>query len=155
MAEDEKGTSSWYKVPTWNGNPQEQWRFKREMGWWMIASLDPEACRKFNVAARWTLRQVGAVRARCDEFDPDELAGAAEVVSNDPQTGEKRVLKEADPFAGIKKLLKALEESMGRTELDRKGELRKQFYQEIRRNPGERISSFCTRLPTLDGRDEA
>ena len=113
MAEDEKGTSSWYKVPTWNGNPQEQWRFKREIGWWMIASLDPEACRKFNVAARWTLRQVGAVRARCDEFDPDELAGAAEVVSNDPQTGEKRVLKEADPFAGIKKLLKALEERHG------------------------------------------
>ena len=92
MAEDEKGTSSWYKVSTWNGNPQEQWGFKREMGWW-IASLDPEACRKFNVAARWTLRQVGVVRARCEEFDPDDLAGAAEVVSTDPQTGEKRVLK--------------------------------------------------------------
>ena len=148
MAEDEKGTSSWYKVPTWNGNPQEWRSFKREMGWW-IASLDPEACRKFNVAARWTLRQVGVVRARCEEFDPDDLAGAAEVVSTDPQTGEKRVLKEADPFAGIKKLLKALEASMGRTELDRKGELRKQFYQEIRRNPGERISSFCTRYRTL------
>ena len=153
MAEDEKGTSSWYKVPTWNGNPQEWRSFKREMGWW-IASLDPEACRKFNVAARWTLRQVGVVRARCEEFDPDDLAGAAEVVSTDPQTGEKRVLKEADPFAGIKKLLKALEASMGRTELDRKGELRKQFYQEIRRNPGERISSFCTRYRNLDGRNE-
>lgn len=38
---------------------------------------------------------------------------------------------------------------MGRIELVRKGELRKQFYQEIRRNPGERISAFCTRYRTL------
>ena len=86
MADEEKGTSSWYKVPTWNGNPQDWRGFKREMGWW-IASLDPDACKKFNVAARWTLRQVGVVRARCEEFDPDDLAGAPEVTSTDPDTG--------------------------------------------------------------------
>ena len=40
---------------------------------------------------------------------------------------------------------------MGKTELDRKAELRKQFYQTIRRSPGERISAFCTRYRTLTG----
>ena len=40
---------------------------------------------------------------------------------------------------------------MGKTELDRKGELRKQFYQTIRRSPTERISAFCTRYRTLTG----
>ena len=48
------------------------------------------------MAARWTLRQVGVVRARCEEFDPDDLAGEAEDVATDPQTGEKVVMTEAD-----------------------------------------------------------
>ena len=148
MAEEEKGTSSWFKVPTWSGNPTEWRSFKKEMSWWM-ASLDSEACKKYNVAARWALRQHGVVRARCEEFDPDELQGAAAEMGLDPESGEEVILVEADPFAGLKKLMKALEESVGKTELDRRGELRAQFYQELRRAPGERISAFCTRFRTL------
>ena len=79
------------------------------------------------------------VPARCEEFDPSDLAGTAEVRRADPDTGAE------DPFAGLRKLMKALEDSMGRTEMDRKAELRKQFYQHIRRAAGERISTFCTR----------
>lgn len=78
MAEEDKGTSSWYKVPTWSGDPSEWRSFKREMEWW-IASLDLESCKKYNVAARWALRQSGVVRARCEEFDPAELKGTTEV----------------------------------------------------------------------------
>ena len=150
MAEEEKGASSWYKVPAWNGNPAEWRTFKREMKWWM-ASLDAESCRKYNVAARWALRQTGVVRARCEEFDPDELKGTPAETVEDPETKEMIVVQEADPFSGLNKLLKALEESMGKTKLDRRGELRQQFYQEIRRNAGERISTFCTRYRTLAG----
>lgn len=148
MAEEEKGTSSWFKVPTWTGNPTEWRSFKKEMSWWM-ASLDADSCKKYNVAARWALRQHGVVRARCEEFDPDELQGAPAEMGRDPDTGDDVVLVEADPFAGLKKLMKALEESVGKTELDRRGELRAQFYQELRRAPGERISAFCTRFRTL------
>ena len=148
MTEDDKSTSSWYKVPAWNGHPAEWRSFKREMSWW-IASLDAESCKKYNVAARWALRQSGVVRARCEEFDPSELEGSKEEKATDPDTGESYTVQEADPFAGLRKLMKALEESMGKTELDRKGELRAQFYQEIKRNPGERISAFCTRFRTL------
>ena len=79
------------------------------------------------------------VPARCEEFDPSDLAGTAEVRRADPDTGAE------DPFAGLRKLMKALEDSMGRTEMDRKAELRKQFYQHIRHAAGERISTFCTR----------
>ena len=75
---DGTGTSAWYKAPTWDGSPATFRAFKREMSWW-IASLDPESCKKFNVAARWTLRQSGVVRARCEEFEPDELMGKATV----------------------------------------------------------------------------
>ncbi|CAJ1353490.1 unnamed protein product, partial [Effrenium voratum] len=147
MTEEDKSASSWYKVPTWNGNPAD-WRiFRREMKWWM-ASLDPEACKKFNVAARWALRQSGMVRARCEEFDPDELKGTEEVATVSDE-GVRTVTTPADPFSGINKLLTALEETIGKTELDRKGELRAQFYQDIRRSPGERISTFCTRFRTL------
>jgi hypothetical protein len=148
MAEEEKGTSSWYKVPTWSGNPAEWRSFKKEMSWWM-ASLDVESCRKYNVAARWALRQFGVVRARCEEFEPDELLVSQAITMPDPATGDETVVTPADPFACLKKLMKALEESVGKTELDRRGELRAQFYQDMRRAPGERISAFCTRFRTL------
>lgn len=148
MAEDDKGSSAWYKVPTWDGNPVQFRQFKREMEWW-IASLDPVSCSKFNVAARWTLRQTGIVRARCEEFLPSELQGSKEITVEDPATGETVVVEEADPWKGLRKLIDALEESMGKTSLDRKGDLRKQFYVELKRSPGERISAFCSRFRTL------
>ena len=149
MAEEDKGTSSWYKVPMWSGDPSEWRSFKREMEWW-IASLGPESCKKYNVAARWALRQTGVVRARCEEFDPSDLVGTAEVRRAEPDTGADVVTMAGDPFAGLRKLM---EDSMGRTEMERKAELRKQFYQNIRRAAGERISTFCTctRYRTLIG----
>eukprot|EP00435_Cladocopium_sp_Y103_P020425 s2050_g5.t1 len=79
-------------------------------------------------------RQTGVVRARCEEFDPADLAGTAEVRATNPDSGSETVTTAADPFSGLRKLMKALEESMGRTEMDRKAELRKQFYQTIRRS---------------------
>ncbi|CAK9035342.1 unnamed protein product [Durusdinium trenchii] len=85
---EESGTSSWYRVPTWSGNPAEWRQFRREMNWWM-ASLDEESCKKFNVAARWALRQYGVVRARCEEFDPQDLEGTKEEAMTDPDTGDK------------------------------------------------------------------
>ena len=118
------------------------------MIWW-LASLDPEQCKKFNIAAKWALRQHGVVRARCEEFDPSDLEGTKEESMEDPESGEKIIRVEANPFAGIEKLMNALESTVGKSALDRKGELRAQFYQEIKRNPGERISAFCTRYRTL------
>ena len=150
MGDDEKGTSAWFKVPTWDGNPSGFRSFKREMEWWK-ASLDPTSCAKFNVAARWTLRQTGMVRARAEEFSPSELEGKKQVEVEDPTTGDMVVIEEGDPFAGLDKLMRALEDSLGKTALDKKGDLRKQFYQDLRRNAGERISSFCSRFRTLVG----
>ena len=114
-----------------------------------MASLDEESCKKFNVAARWALRQYGVVRARCEEFDPQDLEGTKEEAMTDPDTGDKVIRVAADPFAGLKKLMTALEATVGKTALDRKGELRSLYYQEIKRSPGERISAFCTRFRTL------
>ena len=82
MTEEEKGTSSWLRVPVWDGSPKEWRSFKREMSWW-VASLDRESCKKFNIAAQWMLRQTGVVRARSEEFDPSKLGGKAEVKALD------------------------------------------------------------------------
>ena len=133
-----------------HGNPSNWRSFRRGMGWWM-ASLDSESCRKFNVAARWTLRQTGVVRARCEEFEPHELEAKQPVTATDPDSGEVVVIEEGDAFAGLKKLLRWLEELNGKTALDRKGDLRAQFYQELKRQPHERINTFCARFRSLVG----
>ena len=148
MAEDEKGSSAWYRVPTWDGSPATWRAFKREMSWW-TSSLNLEDTKRYNLAARWLLRQSGAVRARGEEFEPSELEYQKAVVSRDPQTGEDVELTPEDPLAGLNRLLKALESLNGKTDLDRKGELRSSFYLDLRRKPGERLSEFCTRFRTL------
>lgn len=100
MADEEKGTSAWYKVPTWDGSPVTWRSFKREMDWW-LCSLDLTGTMKYNLAARWLLRQTGVVRQRGEEFTPKELECVHEVRAIDPQSGEEVILTEADPLAGI------------------------------------------------------
>ena len=147
MAEEDKSTSAWYKVPTWDGSPATWRSFQREMQWWM-SSLDVEGTQKFNLAARWLLRQSGVVRQRGEEFTPKELEYTREVWTKDPDGVEIVVVPE-DPFSGINKLLAALEEINGKTALDKKGELRRQFYTELSRRPGERPADFLSRFRFL------
>jgi hypothetical protein len=71
------------------------------------------------------------------------------VTGVDPDPHTEVVLQEADPLYGLNKLLDALEGINGRSELDKKGELREQFCNSLKRRPGERISEFCTRFRTL------
>ena len=71
MADDEKGSGAWSKVPTWDGDPKSWRSFQREMEWW-LESLDVNATTKYNLAARWLLRQSGIVRQRGEEFTPSE-----------------------------------------------------------------------------------
>ena len=55
----------------------------------------------------------------------------------------------ADYLFGLNKLLNALESINGRTQLDKRGKVRQQFYVDLRRKAGERISEFSTRLRIL------
>ena len=50
------------------------------------------------MAARWALRQYGVVRARCEEFEPEELLGTPADVMKDPETGAEIVRVEVDPL---------------------------------------------------------
>ena len=145
MADDEKGSGAWSKVPTWDGDPKSWRSFQREMEWW-LESLDVNATTKYNLAARWLLRQSGIVRQRGEEFTPSELAHQPEEKAINPETGDEYVVVQADPLKGMRKLLKALESINGKTVLDKRGDLRNSFYLELRRKPGERISEFCTRF---------
>ena len=96
------------------------------MAWW-VESLDLEQSLKFNLAARWLLRQSGVVRQRGEEFDPKELEAKKLIKRLDPDTNTEVVVQEADPLYGLNKLLAALEGINGKSELDKKGELREQF----------------------------
>ena len=115
----------------------------------VVGWINYSTTTKYNLAARWLSRQSGVVRQRGEEFLPEELAHQPEVKTTDPQTGESYVLTPEHPLAGINKLLRALEEMTGRTSLDKRGELRGQFFNELRRRPRERISEFCTRFRML------
>ena len=70
-------------------------------------------------------------------------------MGRDPDTGAEVELAPADYLYGLNKLLDALESSNGLTQLDKRGELRQQFYMDLRRKAGERISEFSTRFRTL------
>eukprot|EP00439_Symbiodinium_sp_Y106_P030299 s2423_g3.t1 len=138
----DESTSSWYKVPTWDGSPLTWRSFRREMDWW-VSSLDLEGTRKYNLAARGLLRQTGVVRQRGEEFTPKELEYQKEMRGRDDE-GNETVLVEEDLLAGLHKLLACLEEINGRTTLDKRGE-----HQQLGRRPGERVSEFCSRFRTV------
>ena len=146
MADEDKTTSAWYKVPTWDGSPATWRAFRKEMSWW-VSSLDLEST-KYNLAARWLLRQTGVVRQRGEEFSPEDLQFQKEVRTTDTE-GVSIVVTPEDPLAGLNKLLKALEGMNGTSALDRKGELRKLFYIDLVRKPGERPADFMSRFRFL------
>ena len=147
---EKENSGGWSHVPEWDGSPQTWRSFMREMEWWMC-SLDLEATKKYNLAARWLLRQSGIVRQRGEEFLPSELAFQPEIKGVDPVTEQEVILVECDPLSGLRKLLKALEQINGSTILDKRGDLRNQFYLDLKRRQGERISEFCTRFRCLVG----
>jgi len=92
---DNGGGGSWYKVPVWDGSPQTFRAFKKEMAWW-TQSLDLQSTKKYNLAARWLLRQSGIVRQRGEEFDPQDLAFKPAVVTNDPADDNVEVTLEEE-----------------------------------------------------------
>ncbi|CAE7780296.1 tenm3, partial [Symbiodinium necroappetens] len=121
--------------------------FRREMAWWM-SSLDSASTMKYNLAARWLLRQSGIVRQRGEEFSPEDLAFQPAQEFVDPETGETFEVSPADPFFGLNKLLKALESMNGQSTLDKRGELRTAFYIHMMRKAGERVSDYSSRFRT-------
>lgn len=124
---EDKGSGAWAKVPTWDGSPTTWRSFRREMTWW-ISSLDLQSTKRYNLAARWLLQQSGIVRQRGEEFLPSELEWKPAVRVTDPETSETFEIEPEDCLHGLNKLLGALESINGMTPLDKKGELRSQFY---------------------------
>ncbi|CAK9043510.1 unnamed protein product [Durusdinium trenchii] len=118
------------------------------MNWW-VSSLDLQATSKYNLAARWLLRQTGIVRQRGEEFNPDDLKHKPAEIYEDPVSGETIEVTPPDYLYGLNRLLDALEGINGQSLLDKRGELRNQFYLELKRTPGERVAEFCTRFRTL------
>ena len=149
MAEtgEHRDGGAWANVPTWDGSPLTWRQFKRQMKWW-VSSLDLASTARYNLAARWLLKQGGIVRQRGEEFSPEELSYKPSETAVDPQTGQTVEIAPADYLAGLNRLLTALEGINGQSVLDKRGELRKYFYNDLQRKAGERMSEFATRFRT-------
>lgn len=104
MAEDDKNAGAWSRVPVWDGDPKTWRSFRKEMTWWLEA-LDVQSTKKYNLAARWLLRQSGIVRQRGEEFTPAELAFQPAIMAKDPETGDDIELTPEDPLAQAAKSL--------------------------------------------------
>ena len=143
---EERG-GAWSNVPTWDGSPLTWRQFKREMKWW-VSSLDLASTARYNLAARWLMKQSGIVRQRGEEFDPDELKHQPQVEARDPDSGDMVVITPVDYLSGLNRLLEALEGINGKSTLDKRGELRSHFYNQLHRKPCERVSEFSTRFRT-------
>ena len=150
MGDEEKGGGygPWSRVPQWDGSPATWRKFKRGVTWW-ISSVDLSGTTKFNLAARFLLRQEGIARQRGEEFNPSDLQYKPAEMGLDPDTGESIQLTEPDYLAGLNKLMAAWETMNGRTALDKRGELRQTFYMDLQRRPGERVTEFATRFRSL------
>lgn len=149
MADDsKKGFGPWSRVPHWDGSPQTWRRFKRDVSWW-VSSLDLASTTKYNLAARFLLRQDGVARQRGEEFSPDELQYEPAEVVVDPETDERIELRPINYLAGVERLMQAWEAMTGHTDLDKRGDLRQQFYVDLQRKPNERVAEFATRFRSL------
>ncbi len=146
--EDKGGYGPWSRVPQWDGSPTTWRKFKREVTWW-ISSIDLTGTTKFNLAARFLLRQEGIARQRGEEFSPSDLEYKPAEYGLDPETHESIQLTQPDYLAGLDKLMAAWETMNGRTALDKRGELRQTFYMDFQRRPGERVTEFATRFRSL------
>ena len=148
--ESEKGFGPWSRVPQWDGSPQTWRKFKRDVSWW-ISSMDLTSTVKYNLAARFLMRQEGIARQRGEEFLPKDLEVPPRVKITDPDTGEEFEDTDTplDYLYGVNRLMRAWEEMNGRTALDKRGELRQAFYMDLARRAGERVSEFCTRYRSL------
>ena len=100
MAEKEENSGAWSRCPVWDGSPLTWSAFRRKMAWW-CSSLDLEGTKKYNLAARFLLRQTGTVRQRGKEFLLEELEYQKEMRARDPESGEEFSLTPEDPLAGL------------------------------------------------------
>ena len=100
MAEKEENSGAWSRCPVWDGSPLTWSAFRRDMVWW-CSSLDLEGTKKYNLAARFLLRQTGTVRQRGEEFLPEELEYQKEIRARDPESGEEFALTPENPLAGL------------------------------------------------------
>ena len=76
--------------PLGAGDPRAVKRFEVDVKWWLAGEGWRHA--KYNVAARFVVRQTGAARARAELFEPEELRG------DDPVTEDGEVITD-DPAA--------------------------------------------------------
>ena len=123
--------------------------FKRSVTWW-LSSIDLKKTTDFNLAARFAMRQKGSAKLQALEFDPKQLEYKPARKELNIETGVEEDIPAQYDY-GIHRILSSWEEMVGRTALDRKGELRERFYMTLKRGPSESIPNFAMRFRTLAG----
>ena len=94
------------------------------------------------------MKQKGSARLRALELKLEDPQFTPEESIEDPDTHEKVVPTQANNTVGDWKLVGAWEQMVGRTETDKKGELRDKFYLSMKRSFGESFVQFSLRYRT-------
>ena len=149
---DDRGFDSY--IPVWDGRSETLREFKKAVQWW-LHSIDLEKTTSYNLAARFAMRQKGSAKLRALEFDPKELEYIPAEKVKDEETDEMVELTPAVYDAGIQKILASWDDMVGRSQTDRKGELREKYYLQLRRGGSESIPNFALRYRTLVGEMKA
>ena len=92
---------------------------------------------------------------RALEFDPKELEYTPAEKVKDDETDEMIEISPAVYDAGIQKILASWDDMVGRSQTDRKGELREKYYLQLRRGGSESVPNFALRYRTLIGEMKA
>ena len=149
---DDRGFDSY--IPVWDGRSETLREFKKAVQWW-LHSIDLEKTTSYNLAARFAMRQKGSAKLRALEFDPKELEYIPAEKVKDDETDEMVELTPAVYDAGIQKILASWDDMVGRSQTDRKGQLREKYYHQLRRGGSESIPNFALRYRTLVGEMKA
>ena len=149
---DDRGFDSY--IPVWDGRSETLREFKKSVQWW-LHSIDLEKTTSYNLAARFAMRQKGSAKLRALEFDPKELEYTPAEKVKDDETDEMIEISPAVYDAGIQKILASWDDMVGRSQTDRKGELREKYYLQLRRGGSESVPNFALRYRTLIGEMKA
>ena len=109
LGESQRGGTRHF-TPAWDGNPQGWRRCKEEVRIWLLAEKVEGV--EYSLAARLVQRLTGAARRAAMTLSDEDLMGEDSGVPEALGDDEYQPAVKADPRAGVRRVLKRLEEAL-------------------------------------------
>ena len=141
MADEGQATSSWSRIPTWDGTPSQWKAYKRAVELWIEGeNLDVH----YSLAARLVTRLTGTARMAADLIPLDRLRAIRGVQGNPRATPPVQEVP-GEPRKGLDHLMAELEKLPGISKTARKGGTMSWFYRSLSRRDNEAMFQWIVR----------